>query len=66
MTAKNARRRVERQLRPGDSVRVRFGHRVIEGTVTSIRGDRVHVTLEIEGSDEPVDGLYLTSELLSA
>ena len=53
-------------LKPGDRVRVRFGRRVVEGTVTSAYADRVHVDLDIEGVDEPVHGLYLESELLSA
>lgn len=53
-------------LKPGDRVRVRFGHRVLTGTVTSADGDLIHVAVSVEGSDEPLAGLYRESELISA
>ena len=56
----------EHKLLPGDRVSVQFGHRIVEGTVTSVDGGRVHVALDIDGTDEPVAGLYRESELLSA
>jgi hypothetical protein len=53
-------------LRPGARVRVRFGHHTVEGTVTSVEGGRIHVALDIDGTDEPVAGLYRESELVPA
>jgi len=53
-------------LKPGDRVRVHLGRRIVEGTVTSTDGGRIHVAISIEGAAEPVSGLYRASELLSA
>ncbi|MFD3706635.1 hypothetical protein ACFWUP_26155 [Nocardia sp. NPDC058658] len=53
-------------VKPGDRVRVRFGGEIVDAMVTSVWLDRIHVTFSFEGSDEPVDGLYLESELLAA
>jgi hypothetical protein len=58
--------RKDHVLGPGDRVRVRFGHRIVEGTVTSVDGGRIHVALDIDGTDEPVAGLYRESELVPA
>lgn len=58
--------RKDHMLEPGDRVRVQFGHRIVEGTVTSVDGGRIHVALNIDGTDEPVSGLYRESELASA
>lgn len=52
--------------RPGDRIKVRFGRRVVDGIVTSVRGDQVHVDLDIEGTTEPVAGLYNEKQLISA
>ncbi|MGI5222533.1 hypothetical protein [Nocardia sp. CA-290969] len=51
-------------LEPGDLVRVRFDRQIIEGTVTSAHDDLVHVVFSVEGSDEPMAGLYRESELV--
>ncbi len=53
-------------VKPGDHVRVRFGGQVVDAVVTSVWYDRVHVSFAFDGADEPVDGLYLESELLAA
>jgi hypothetical protein len=53
-------------LQVGDRVRVMFGGRIVEGTVTSVRDGRVHVALEIEGSDELFGGLYRQDQLTTA
>lgn len=50
----------------GDQVRVTFGNHEYIGTVTYISGYRVHVTIEIEGADDPVNILYRASELVPA
>jgi primosomal protein N' len=55
-----------RTLKVGDRVRARFGGRTVDGVVTSVWGDRVHVRLEIDGTDEPVTGLYRENQLASA
>ncbi|MFF3571690.1 hypothetical protein [Nocardia jiangxiensis] len=60
------RKKQRHTLRPGDRVRVPFGHRIVEGTVTSVDGGRIHVALDIDGTDEPVAGLYRESELAPA
>jgi hypothetical protein len=53
------------ELSVGDRVRVKFGGRIVEGTVMSVRNGRVHVALDIEGADEPVGGLYKQDQLTS-
>lgn len=53
-------------LKPGDLIRVRFGRRMVEGRVTSVRNGRVHVELDVEGAEEPIAGLYRESDLVSA
>jgi primosomal protein N' len=50
-------------LQPGDRIRVRFGRRLVDGVVTSVRGGQVHVELDIDGTDEPVSGLYDENQL---
>lgn len=50
-------------LQPGDRIRVRFGRRLVDGVVTSVRGGQVHVALDIDGTDEPVSGLYDENQL---
>ncbi|MFD4403893.1 hypothetical protein ACFWPH_14160 [Nocardia sp. NPDC058499] len=59
-------RKTHAALKPGDRVRVRFDRQIIEGTVTSAHDDLIHVVFSVEGSDEPMAGLYRESELLSA
>ncbi|MGY0496907.1 hypothetical protein ACWZHB_00200 [Nocardia sp. FBN12] len=54
------------EVKPGDPVRVRWSLYVMDAVVTSVSGDNVHVTFSVEGSDEPVNGLYRMSELLAA
>lgn len=53
-------------VKPGDLVRVRFGGQVVDAVVTSVWYDRIHVTFAFEGADEPVNGLYLESDLVAA
>ncbi|WP_156525552.1 MULTISPECIES: hypothetical protein [unclassified Gordonia (in: high G+C Gram-positive bacteria)] len=53
-------------IKPGDRIRVDFGGQLVYGVVTSVRGDRVHVQLDIEGTDEPVAGLYEEKQLAYA
>lgn len=55
-----------RELAPGERIRVRFGGRVVTGTVTSVSGHRVHVELDIEGASEPLDALYRDDQLVPA
>lgn len=50
-------------LKPGDRIKVRFGHRYVTGVVTRVRGGQVHVELDIDGTDEPVSGLYDEKQL---
>lgn len=52
-------------VKRGDQVRVRFGARVVDGTVTSVSGSRVHVDLRLGNTDAPVPGLYRASELIT-
>ncbi|MFC8046027.1 hypothetical protein [Nocardia sp. NPDC057353] len=58
--------RKRRSLHPGDRIRVRFGRRLVDGTVTSVRNGHAHVSLDIEGTDGPVGGFYPESSLLPA
>lgn len=51
-------------LAPGDRIKVRFGNRIVEGVVTRVRGDQIHVDLLIEGADEPVSSLYRNDQLV--
>ncbi|MBD0022087.1 hypothetical protein GII33_02090 [Gordonia pseudamarae] len=53
-------------IKPGDHIRVHFGGRLVYGVVTSVRGGRVHVQLDVEGADEPVAGLYEEKQLTYA
>ena len=68
MAARRVRkvRKTHAALKPGDRVRIRFDRQIIEGTVTSANDDLIHVMFSVEGSDEPMAGLYHESELLSA
>ncbi|MEP9415340.1 hypothetical protein ABLE92_13455 [Gordonia sp. VNQ95] len=59
-----SRSRKSPAIKPGDHIRVDFGGRLVYGVVTSVRGDRVHVQLDIEGTDEPVAGLYEEKQLV--
>lgn len=59
-------KRKRAELAIGDHVRVMFGNRECIGTVTDISGYRVHVTVYIEGADEPVTSLYRATELVPA
>jgi hypothetical protein len=52
-------------LKPGDRIRVSFGHRLVDGKVTSARDGLIHVELYIDGTDEPVTGLYRESQLIA-
>lgn len=56
-------RRHKRKLVPGDQIKVHFGNRMVVGVVTGVRGERVHVSLEIEGAEDPVGTLYREDEL---
>ena len=53
-------------IKPGDHIRVNFGGRIVSGVVTSVRDEWVHVQLDIEGTDEPVSGLYEKKQLAYA
>ncbi len=59
-------RRLTELPRAGSTVRVRFDTDILEGTVLYAHGTLVRVRLNIEGSDEPYDGLYELSELIAA
>ncbi|WZU30789.1 hypothetical protein Rruber_00236 [Rhodococcus ruber] len=56
-------RRHKRKLVPGDRIKVPFGNRMVLGVVTGVRGGRVHVSLKIEGAEDPVGTLYREDEL---
>ncbi|MGV0813991.1 hypothetical protein ABQF34_18670 [Mycolicibacterium boenickei] len=55
----------KRQPRPGDRVRVQFGPRVIEGTVTNVRGQYMTVNVELNDS-ESIDRFVRMDALVSA
>lgn len=65
MSARKLRKAGKRVVEPGDHVHVRFGLRIFDGIATSAHDDLIHVTFNIEGSDEPVLGLYRESELVA-
>ncbi|MCX5042291.1 hypothetical protein OG921_03670 [Aldersonia sp. NBC_00410] len=52
-------------LEPGDRIRVRFGYRLVDGIVTSAQDGLIHVELDVDGTDEPVTGLYRESRLIA-
>jgi hypothetical protein len=52
--------------RPGDRVSIRLGHRTIKGVVTSVRGDAVHVSVQLDGADELIDRFVRADDLLPA
>ena len=55
-----------RQPRPGDYVRLQFGPRVVEGTVTSVRGIYMHVSVQLDGADDTIDRFVRTDSLVPA
>ncbi|MBO0881056.1 MAG: hypothetical protein J2P17_12060 [Mycobacterium sp.] len=55
-----------RQPRPGDYVRLQFGPRVVEGTVTSVRGNYMHVSVQLGGVDDTIDRFVRTDSLVPA
>lgn len=59
-------RSARRKPRPGDRVGVVFGTRKVKGTVTSVRGSYAHVSVELDGSDEPVDRFVPAKDLTPA
>lgn len=54
----------EKPIRTGDRVRIRFGSRVVEGVVTSVRGNHLHVSVELDGADDPIDQFVRADDLL--
>ncbi|WP_225732207.1 MULTISPECIES: hypothetical protein [unclassified Nocardia] len=50
-----------RHFKTGDRVRFTYGKREVEGTVTSIFGDRVHVDMHFTSESTP--GLFRENEL---
>lgn len=50
----------------GDTVKVRFGRRQVEATVTEIRGERVFVQFAFEETEDSVRLGYSEKELQSA
>jgi primosomal protein N' len=51
---------------PGDRVRFRFGTRTIEGVVTSVRGDTLHVSVQLDGADDLIDRFVRADDLVPA
>jgi hypothetical protein len=52
--------------RPGDYVRLQFGPSVVEGTVTSVRGNYMHVSVQLDGADDTIDRFVRTDSLVPA
>jgi primosomal protein N' len=52
--------------RPGDRVRIRFGAHTVEGVVTSVRGNHLHVSVLLEGADDPIDRFVRADDLVPA
>ena len=50
--------------RPGDRVQLRFGCRTVEGIITSVRGEHAHVSVQLEGADEPIDRFVRIDQLV--
>ena len=59
-------KRKKGELTEGDHVRVMVGGREYIGTVTRVSGYRVHVTVRIEGADDPFTSLYRADDLVPA
>lgn len=59
-------RRSPARLRPGDRVQIHFGVHTVEGIVTSVRGDYLHVSIELEGADSPIDRFVRAADLVPA
>lgn len=55
-----------RQPRPGDHVRVKFGARIIEGTVIRVRGDYMTISVTLDDADDAIDRFVRTDALVSA
>ena len=52
--------------RPGDVVRIKFGHRTLEGVVTSVRGDTLHVSVQLDGAEDLIDRFVRADDLVPA
>ena len=52
----------------GDRIRVEFGGRgqFADGIVTRVYNGMVHVELDIEGTEDPVQGFYNEDQLIAA
>ena len=59
-------KRSVRPPRPGDRVRFRFGTRTIEGVVTSVRGDTLHVSVQLDGAEDLIDRFVRADDLVPA
>jgi hypothetical protein len=52
--------------RPGDRVRIRFGSHTVEGVVASVRGNHLHVSVVLNGADDPIDRFVRADDLVHA
>jgi hypothetical protein len=52
--------------RPGTRVRIRFGTHTVEGVVTSVRGNHLHVSVMLDGADDPIDRFIRADDLVPA
>ena len=56
----------KKSFAPGDRIRAWFGDREVTGRVAYVSGHRIHVVLDIEGTDDPVTSLYREDQLSPA
>jgi len=69
MASSRRRRLLQRRgrpPRPGDRVQLLLGSQLVEGVVTSVRGDHLHVSVALEGAEDRVDRFVRADDLVDA